>query len=253
MRISLVHIVLIKAGAIVLALTGAPLTWPLILFFGSDLWVLYHLFMPCASGLVRTFTHFQTDQPEVWFTIDDGPDEHDTPRLLDVLDRHNARATFFLIGERAAKHPALVAEIARRGHEIAHHTHSHPARTFWCASPARLSRELDDSLAAFAALEIRPRRFRAPVGIKNLFLAKSLAERALVCVGWNVRSHDSFSRDPEKIVARVLSQAHPGSILLMHEGPSLHSAVRVTAISRVLEELSARGLRCVIPTDAQLR
>ena len=91
------------------------------------------------------------------------------------------------------------------------------------------------------------------MGIKNLFLARALAQRNLICVGWNVRSLDSFSRDPEKVAASVLRRTSPGAILLMHEGASLHDRVRVTAISRVLDGLSARGLRCVIPMDAQLR
>lgn len=253
-RFSLTHVVIIKSVAIVLALAGLPLMWTAVLFFGPDLWVHYHLFMPGASGIVPTLTRFETAQSEVWLTIDDGPDPHDTPRLLDLLDRHGARATFFLIGKRAARYPDLVVEIARRGHEIGHHTHRHRGALFWCATPGQVRNELD---AAFVALTpangSRPQRFRAPIGIKNVFLAKALAERGLVCVGWNVRSHDSFARDPEKVAARVLRQTRPGSILLLHEGPSLHPRVRVAAIARVLEGLTARKLRCVIPPASQLR
>lgn len=253
-RFSLIHVVVIKFAAVLLGLAGLPLTWTGVCFFGPDLWVLYHLFMPGASGIVRTLTRFETGLPEVWLTIDDGPDEHDTPQILALLDRHGARATFFLIGERAARHPDLVAEIARRGHEIGHHTHGHHGATFWCATPGQVRNELDAAtLALTPPGGAPPHRFRAPVGIKNLFLSKALAQRNLICTGWTVRSYDSLSRDPEKVTARVLRQTRPGAILLMHEGASLHERVRVTAISRVLDELNARGLRCVIPSNAQLR
>ncbi|MDF3057379.1 MAG: acetyl xylan esterase [Rariglobus sp.] len=253
MRFSLVHIAFIKLAGAVLAATGFSWTWAFVLFFAPDLWVLYHVFMPGASGIVRTFTRFQTAHPEVWLTIDDGPDEQDTPRILDLLDRHRAKATFFLIGERAARRPDLVAEIARRGHEIGHHTHTHCGATFWCAAPGRIHQELDSSFPTLTPPGgPRPHRFRAPVGIKNLFLAKALARRSLLCTGWSVRSFDSFSHNPEKVARRVLRQVRPGAIVLLHEGPSLHPHVRVTAIARVLEGLDTRGLRCVIPTDMQL-
>ncbi len=254
MRTPLLIIAVLKVTGVALALGGGSLTWALILFFGPDVWLLYHVFVPGASGLARTFSCFGTERPEVWLTIDDGPDPDDTPRILDLLDRHDARATFFVIGHRAAQHRELVAEICRRGHEIGHHTHTHRTGTFWCASPARTRRELDAALPHLSlAGAARPSRFRPPVGIKNLFLGPALIERGLTCVAWNVRSFDSFSHDAEKTAARVLRQVRPGSIILMHEGPSLHASVRVTALARTLEQLAARGLRCVIPTDAQLR
>ena len=190
---------------------------------------------------------------EVWLTIDDGPDARDTPRILDLLDLHRARATFFLIGDRAARFPELVREILRRGHEIGHHTQTHPLGGFWCATPSSVRRELDQGLATLAAAGAQPRWFRAPAGIKNLFLPRALTERGLRCVGWNVRSLDSISRDPAWVLARVMRQVQPGSIVLMHEGPPLDARVRVRALELVLNELAARKIDCVLPAPAQLR
>jgi peptidoglycan/xylan/chitin deacetylase (PgdA/CDA1 family) len=215
--------------------------------------VFYQLFVPSSQRLCRVFTRFDTPRAEIWLTIDDGPDADDTPRILDLLDRHRARAAFFLIGARAAKHPELVAEILRRGHEIAHHTHTHPTRSFWCAGPGRVRAELDDGLAAIRAAGGQPRWFRPPVGIKSLFLGPILKERALECVGWSVRSHDSILRDPERVVRRVLDRLHPGAIVLVHEGEPLDPRVRVRAIERLLEELAARKFACVLPERTQLR
>ncbi|HTJ77799.1 MAG TPA: polysaccharide deacetylase family protein [Rariglobus sp.] len=242
-----------KFSALLLWFTGLPLPWAILLFLSCDGFVAYNLFAPNSQWLCRVFTRFQTDQNEIWLTIDDGPDASDTPRLLELFDRHQAKVTFFLIGEHAARHPALVTEIHQRGHEIGHHTHTHPMADFWCAFPRRVSRELDDALVVLAKSGVYPQRFRAPVGIKNFFLAGSLAARRLACVGWSVRSGDAFARDPDVVVNRIMKRVRPGDIVVVHEGDRLHPAVRVEAIARLLEAFSARGIRCVIPTAAQLR
>jgi peptidoglycan/xylan/chitin deacetylase (PgdA/CDA1 family) len=244
------------AGKIAAVLLWARGGWPVVaaaFFFIPDLFILYHLFVPSAQGLCRVFTRFATGRAEIWLTIDDGPDADDTPRILDLLDRHQARATFFLIGERAARFPQLVAEILRRGHEVGHHTQTHPMGTFWCASPSRLGAELDDALSVLGQAGAHPRWFRAPVGIKNLFLARALAERGLYCVGWNVRSLDSLSHDPVTVVDRVMRLVQPGSIVLMHEGAALDPRVRVRALELLLDALAARRLACVLPGAEQLR
>jgi len=222
-------------------------------FFLPDFWFLYQIFVPSSQGLCRVFTRFVTSQPEIWLTIDDGPDPEDTPQILDLLDRHRARATFFLIGERAARHPELVAEILKRGHQVGHHTQTHPMRSFWCATPARVRAELDEGIQVLKLAGASPRWFRSPVGIKNLFLAGALRRRGLDCVGWTVRSLDSVSRDPEWVAKRVAHAAKPGSIVLMHEGPSLDRSVRVRALDKLLERLSARHMACILPTFEQLR
>jgi peptidoglycan/xylan/chitin deacetylase (PgdA/CDA1 family) len=222
-------------------------------FFGGDLFVLYHMLVPTAQGLGPVCSSFVTDRRETWLTIDDGPDATDTPQILAALARHQARATFFLIGERAERHPELVAEILRQGHEVAHHTYTHPVASFWCATPRRVAAELDRGLAALRLGGAQPRRFRAPVGIKSPFLQPALVARGLACVAWSVRSHDSFDPKPERIVARVMRRMRPGATILMHEGPRVPLTVRVTAINGVLSALTAEGYRCILPDAAALR
>jgi peptidoglycan/xylan/chitin deacetylase (PgdA/CDA1 family) len=251
-RPTLLVLLFLKAVAITLACLGY---WgaAAVTFFGPDLWVFYHLFVPAAQGLCPSYTRFSTDRPEVWLTIDDGPDPEDTPRVLDLLDRHGARATFFVVGERAARAPELVREIVRRGHDVGHHTQTHPAGTLWCAGPARLTAELDGAIAALRPLAPPLRWFRAPVGIKHLLLPRALRRRGLQCVDWTIRSGDCLSRNPETVRAKVLRRLRPGAILLMHEGPSVPPALRLTAMTHVLEALTARGYRCVLPEIGQLR
>jgi peptidoglycan/xylan/chitin deacetylase (PgdA/CDA1 family) len=221
-------------------------------FFIPDIFVLYHLFVPSGQWLCAGATSFETDRREVWLTIDDGPDREDTPKILDLLDRHEARATFFVVGERVARWPALVPEIIRRGHEVAHHTHTHPAASFWCAGPDRVKRELDDGLAVLRTASVRPQRFRPPVGIKNLFLGRALTARRLRCVGWTIRSGDCLGRRTEHVVANVMKRVRPGAILLFHEGRSVPTNLRVDALAQTLAALQSEGYRCVIPRPEQL-
>jgi peptidoglycan-N-acetylglucosamine deacetylase len=223
-----------------------------LLFCGADGFVLYHLFVPSGQWLCRIFTAFETDRREIWLTIDDGPDAQDTPRILDLLDQYQARATFFVIGERVARWPHLVPEIIRRGHEVAHHTHTHPAASFWCASRTRLRRELDDALSVLRTAGVRPRWFRPPVGIKNVLLGGALKQRKLQCVGWTVRSGDCLGRTPEVVAANVMRKVQPGAILLMHEGPSVPAHMRVKAMELVLRSLTEAKYRCVLPSADQL-
>lgn len=222
-------------------------------FFLPDPWLLHALFAPRGQGFCRVFTRFLPPHPAVWLTIDDGPDAADTPQILDLLDRHGARATFFVIGERAALQPALIREIIRRGHEVAHHTQTHPVATFWCALPGQVRREVDEALVVLERIGVRPRWFRAPVGIKPFSLGWALARRQLQYVGWSVRSGDCHSASPEQLVARVAPQLKSGAIILLHEGPSVPSAVRVRGIALLLDEIARRDLACVVPEPNQLR
>ncbi len=246
-------IVVNLAGKIAAILVGwtAPAV-ALALWFGPDALLAYHLFAPQAQGLVPMHRRFTTARRDVWLTIDDGPDPEDTPRLLELLAAHGARATFFVIGENAAAHPELIRAIAAAGHEVAHHTHTHPLAMFWCASPARVQRELDAGLEALRLAGVRPTRFRPPVGIKNFWLARALATRGLTCVGWSARGLERRRGNAEEVATRVIRGLAPGAILLLHEGPRVPATIRIQAIRRVLERLGDQGYRCVVPGPDQL-
>ena len=221
-------------------------------WLAPDVWLAYELVAPQSQRLVRTHRRFATARREVWLTIDDGPDPADTPRILQLLADHGARATFFVVGEKAARHPELIRAMASAGHEIGHHTHTHPLVTFWCASPSRLARELDAAFAALREAGEKPTRFRSPAGTKNLWLESALRARGLTCIGWSARGREAWRGDPATVLSRVTRGLAPGSILLLHEGPPVPAATRVVAIGRVLEFLTAEGYRCVVPAPGQL-
>ncbi len=250
-------LLLFEVGGKILAvagwLCGAPVWLCLAGIFIPDFVLLYQMFAPSAQSLCPVVTHFQTVEREVWLTIDDGPDPVDTPRILAALSQRGAKATFFLIGKRVEMFPDLARQIVAAGHEIGHHTYSHPTRTFWLAGAARVARELDHALTAFHAVGVTPRWFRPPVGIKNFFLAEALKRRGLTCIGWSLRSFDSVSRDPAEVASRIRTRVQPGALLLLHEGERLARNVRGAAIEQVLAELAGAGYRCVLPSPASLR
>jgi peptidoglycan/xylan/chitin deacetylase (PgdA/CDA1 family) len=187
----------------------------------------------------------------VWLTIDDGPSD-DTRALLDLLDAHRARATFFLVGERAAARPELVREIAARGHGIGNHSHTHPAARFWALGPRRMRAEIARCQATLQAITgTAPRWFRAVVGFANPFTAAPMRTHGLARAAWSARGFDAIDADPSKVVARIERGLAPGAIVLLHEG-ARHGR-NVEAIARLLQRLDALGYGTVLPEDIEQR
>jgi peptidoglycan/xylan/chitin deacetylase (PgdA/CDA1 family) len=186
---------------------------------------------------------------EVALTLDDGPDPEVTPAVLDLLDRYGARASFFCVGQRAAAHPQLVAEIVRRGHAVENHSQRH-CYCFSMLGPKRMRREIEAAQAALQAAAGRaPQFFRAPAGLRNPFLAPVLAGLGLQLASWTRRGFDTVSDDPERVTARLVDGLAAGDILLLHDGNAAHTAagrpVVLEVLPRLLEACAAQGLRPV--------
>lgn len=200
------------------------------------------LFSPVLSRLPAT-------ENIAWLTIDDGPSP-DTQAMLDLLDARGAKATFFLVGERAAQRPDDVRDIARRGHGIGNHSADHPAAWFWALGPARMRGEIvraQDTLRGIAG--VAPRWFRAVVGMANPFVSAPLRELGLARVAWTARGFDAVAADPAVVVARIERALCPGAIVLMHEGAA-HGR-NVETMSLLLERFDALGYRCVLPESLE--
>jgi peptidoglycan/xylan/chitin deacetylase (PgdA/CDA1 family) len=188
----------------------------------------------------------------VWITIDDGPDPLDTPLLLDLLDTHQAKATFFFIGVKAQQHPELVREVVRRGHSLGNHTHTHPQFWFWIYPPARLQQEISRCQNVLTDLcpNSPPVYFRAPAGFKNPFIHSILQQHHLILACWNARGLDGTERDPAKILGRLKSQIRPGSIILLHESRiDLHgNRLAPIVLKQLLQHLQETNLAPQLPT-----
>lgn len=177
--------------------------------------------------------------PRVALTFDDGPDPRSTAILCDILDAHDARATFFFLADRARRHPELVKRAAVR-HEVALHGPSHDP---WLTvlPPAEGARRLiaaRDTLAELAGTEVR--WFRPPFGATSPRLVAAAARAGVTTVWCSVRTRDGVHLADETLRERC-RRIGPGDIALLHEGD--RPAPRV--LPQILADLRDRGLRAV--------
>jgi peptidoglycan-N-acetylglucosamine deacetylase len=223
--------------------------------FISHMLLLYATLVANCQWWGPVVRSFETKDAEVWLTIDDGPSPVHTPKILDLLDRFNARATFFLVGVNAESYPHLVTEILTRGHEIANHTYTHPSGSFWFAGPMRIAAEIDLCAELLRSAPDRPERFfRAPAGLKNLFVHPELSRRGLALIGWTTRGLDTVRRDPELVAGKILESVRAGAIILLHEGHRVEKDPEFNprCLELTLAGLAERGYSCVIPLPEQL-
>jgi peptidoglycan/xylan/chitin deacetylase (PgdA/CDA1 family) len=220
------------------------------------LWLIPTLWPACGwCGEVVTtlpMTHAGDGAKLVWLTIDDGPDPDDTPRLLDLLDQHGAKATFFFIGSKAVAHPELVADVVRRGHAVGNHTMHHCQYWFWAFGPGAVRREIVECQRVLAETRgAAPRWFRAPAGLKNLFVYEVLERENLRLACWSARGLDGVDADKARVLGRIKQSIRPGGIVLMHEGRVDDRGERLApqVLGELLAWLGREGYRCVLPED----
>jgi len=186
---------------------------------------------------------------EVALTLDDGPDPEVTPRVLEVLARADVRASFFCIGQRAERHPALVREIVAQGHAVENHSlrHRHDFALLGLGGYLREIGEAQTRLATIAGSA--PRFFRAPAGLRNPFLDYALARLGLPLVSWTRRGFDTRTAAAQTVHARLTRGLAAGDILLLHDGHAARTsagrAVSLEVLPRLLADLSSAGLRPV--------
>jgi peptidoglycan/xylan/chitin deacetylase (PgdA/CDA1 family) len=210
----------------------------------------YTIVHPRSRFFVPVVSELPTDEPVVALTFDDGPDPVVTGKILDVLGEHGARATFFVLGERAERHPELVRRIHAEGHTVGTHTQRHRLR-FHFGSPAYIQREIEDAVDVVAGiLPSRPTLFRPPQGLRTPCFASGWRRTTgLTCVTWSVRGLDSRATTAQAIVERVAHRLAPGAIVTLHDGTGLGGTddrgPTLEALGQILRECRARGLRCV--------
>ncbi len=202
--------------------------------------------IPRSSLLGTNLAHLPracADRGEVALTFDDGPDPDVTPRVLDLLDRTNTRATFFCIGKRAETHPQIVTDIARRGHLVENHSRVH-SNLFAFYGPRQLRRELERTQGTLHRCTGRmPQFFRAPAGMRGPFLDFALSRCGLRLVSWTHRGFDTVFHDAARILARLTRNLSPGDVLLLHDGSSSQDPGGEPVVLQVLPELLDRLLR----------
>jgi len=228
----------LHAGAVT-ALAVQPACWP----YAAGAVALSHTVLTAAGLWPRSawlgpnwtaLPESAADRQQIAITIDDGPDPEVTPRVLELLDRYEARATFFCIGETARRHPALVEAIATQGHAIENHSQHH-RHHFSLLGPGGLQREIDAAQRTLTELSgTVPLFFRAPAGLRNPFLEPVLCRLGLQLASWTRRGFDTRTSDAGLVAKRLLHGLAPRDILLLHDG---HAARDVRGRPVVLEAL----------------
>jgi peptidoglycan/xylan/chitin deacetylase (PgdA/CDA1 family) len=188
----------------------------------------------------------------VALTFDDGPDAETTRRVLDALAMYKVTATFFVIGEKAEKHPDLVREVVARGHSIGLHAYRH-ARLYAMKSEEAVKRDLEQGIRVLEEITgVRPSWFRPPIGHTHPGIARAAESLDLTVVGWSVSARDGLSWTHEAdVVGRVRRGAKDGAVILMHDASERGAYVPagVRALPDVLAMLEGMRLP-VVPLAA---
>lgn len=163
--------------------------------------------------MLGTITHFNTKDSIAALTFDDGPHPKFTPKLLDILNRHQAHATFFMLGEAAFRYPDLVKRVAEAGQAIGNHSYSHPSFVLIPGHERRRQiRECQKAVSPYGS-----RIFRPPHGHQSLSSRLDALRLRYPVVTWSVASQDWATIDVQGIVDRLESQIRPGCIILLHD------------------------------------
>lgn len=150
-------------------------------------------------------------------TFDDGPHPEFTPKVLALLKKHNAKATFFCIGKNILKHPEVFNKIIEEGHAIGNHTFNH-STSFGFLNTKQVSNEIElTDKAIFKTIQKKALLFRPPFGVTNPSISKSLSKTKHKVIGWNVRSLDTKIKEETKIIHRITKKLTSGDIILLHD------------------------------------
>jgi peptidoglycan/xylan/chitin deacetylase (PgdA/CDA1 family) len=228
----------LHAGALALVL-GRPGAWPWALgAVVADHALLMAAGLTPRSGLLGpNWTRLPAAaiaRREIAITIDDGPDQRITPRVLDLLDERQAKATFFCIGERVQRYAELAREMVRRGHSVENHSHRH-LNYFSVLGPHALLAEIEraqDTIGITTGQH--PLFFRAPAGLRSPLLDPVLSRLGLRLASWTRRGFDTVSARADAVLGKLTRGLGPGDILLLHDG---HAALTGKGVPVILEVL----------------
>lgn len=202
----------------------------------------FYAFLPALVSRIfgfRVFMRGKTDK-EIALTFDDGPDPVYTPKLLDLLKEHGAKATFFVVGENAERNPSIIARIHEEGHIIGIHNFVH--HTNWLMRPRTVKRQIHRTSDVIKKITgSRPMYYRPPWGIVNVFDYANLGYLQIVL--WTSLFGDWRKRvNAEKLYRRMRRKLKPGQVFLLHDCGITFGADKdapantITALERILDD-----------------
>jgi peptidoglycan/xylan/chitin deacetylase (PgdA/CDA1 family) len=209
-------------------------SWFLITLFGSFFigWN-YHLNAIHSNKKITT--------QDISLTFDDGPHPEFTPKTLELLKKHDAKATFFCIGANIEKHPELVKRILAEGHSLGNHTYSH-SKSFGFFSTQKVVAELAKTIKITKDLTSKEMNmYRPAFGVTNPMIEKAVKNLNLNTIGWNVRSLDTTSRSEKQILKRITANIAKGDVVLLHDT----SQKSINVLEQLLLFLEEKKLKSV--------
>ncbi len=194
--VSLIFLIIIAIVYLIINIVGS-----------ANIQLNYFFYSHCSST---------TSKKEIAITFDDGPHPAITPKLLELLESHKVKATFFCTGKNAADYSDIISEIINKGHTIGNHSYGH-SKFFDLFSAKKMQKEiLDSNKTIKAIINKTPVFFRPPYGVTNPMLRKALNYTKMISVGWSLRSFDTVNSN-DKVLEKLVANTKPGDIVLFHD------------------------------------
>ena len=197
--------------------------------------IVYGVFNVQAGFFLELYTEGSQTDKSIALTFDDGPSEN-TNSVLDILKKHNIKATFFLIGSKVEAHQEILKRMVEEGHQLGNHTYHH-SKSIGFYTVQKLQNELVSTRAVvkrYTGLNIK--LYRPPFGVTTPNLAKVVSQLRLNVIGWSVRSFDTTRQSSESIIQRIIKEVKPGAIVLLHDDRMKCTTILETIIPHLLNK-----------------
>ncbi len=208
----------------------------------------YQSMAPSGQWYGKTFTHLPRPSKKLALTYDDGPNDPYTLRLLEVLARHDVRATFFTIGRYVQQKPQIVRDLVKAGHVVGNHTYTHPNLACQSQMQTRIQLTMCQNILAETTGAL-PKLFRPPFGGRRPSVLRTARELELEPVMWSITCYDWKATSPEQIEQHVKRQLRGGDVILLHDGRHNEMGVdrshTVAATDHVITRYKAEGYEFV--------
>ncbi|MCL4319281.1 MAG: polysaccharide deacetylase family protein [Firmicutes bacterium] len=224
--------------------------WGMIVTGFIGLWMIVYLIPDLIWHHLQWGAIFGSrDHHQIALTFDDGPGP-DTAHILQILRERNVQATFFVVAERARHYPELLKTMAADGHEIGLHGYSH--RSMYLFWPWNVSREIRQGLETIEAISgTRPVSYRPPWGHHNILTAIIARRLGIRRVLWSIAPDDwKHDKTPESIKRYVTQLAHPGGIVVLHDGGGTRQNT-VQALGPIIDGVRELGLSPVSVSELE--
>lgn len=208
-------------------------------------------FFPQSSFYLPVISRGKTGKNLVALTFDDGPADPTTSQILALLDKYSAKATFFVSGINAVKHPEIIKEIIARGHTIGNHSFHHNP-FLMLGSYNYLYQEVFRAQEVLRKMGVDTLAFRPPVGIISPKLPSVLDKLGMFCVTFSCRAGDFGNRRVKNLSSRILNKVKTDDIILLHDvspRSGEDQAVLLSEIEMILQGLNGKGLKIISLTD----